>query len=194
MAKLNPKPWLGFKISGICFAVTLAVYAALSVLKNNGTYLYFGGFDSSEILRVALGVLLVSLGLTVAFLLFSFKKIKVVAIVVSIILGVAISFFGVFGTLLSMAFAPDYDYYTVTSPDGQHEIIVKEESFLFGSWGDFYERTSRFTMQKLGEYHADDYLVMGHEMYKFEWQADGFEFEYYYGNGVYKTEVVKYAD
>lgn len=192
MAKLNPKPWLAFKISGICFAVTLAVYVALSALKNSGTYLYFGGFDSSEILRVALGVLLVLFGLTVAFLLFSFKKIKVVAIVVSIILGAVISLFGVFGTLLSLTFAPDYDYYTVTSPDGQHEIIIREENWLFGSWGDFYEKTSRFTMRKIGEYRTDDWPTVSQGTYDVEWYEDGFRFEYYYGNGLYKTVTVEY--
>ncbi|MBO5912692.1 MAG: hypothetical protein J6Q76_04400 [Clostridia bacterium] len=182
--------WLIFKISAICFAAVLALHIVIIMLLKNNIYLYFGGVASEEILNVVTAVLSLLFGLTVALLLLSFKKIRVLAIVITVLLGKLC----VFMALLSLFFHMDCTYYELTSPDGQHEIIVKEKTLLFGCSGEFYEKTSLITMQKTGEYSTDDWPAMSAKTYEVEWLEDGFRFEYYYGNGIYKTEVVKYAD
>lgn len=185
-----PKIWLSFKICGICFAITLAVYTVVSILENNGTILIFGNIISVDILDFCLSLMCTLFGVTLTLLLFSFDKTKLVGVLT---LGLLVPLC-VIMSLITLYFNPDRDSITLTSPDCQHEIVVIEHSFLFGCWGGFYEKTSSCTMELLGQYGTDDFCVLNIENYEINWQADGFEFEYYYGNGVYKTESVKYLN
>ena len=187
---MTPKNWIVFKISAICLAVVLTIHIALLLLVKADIYLYFGSFNSEEILNVVTAILSLLFGASVIFLLLCFKKIRVLAVIVAVILGQIC----VFSALLSVFFHMDYAYYEMVSPDGRHKIIVKEESFLFGCSGEFYQKTSSVAMRKIGEYQADDYCTMADEMYKTVWLEDGFEFEYYYGNGLYKTVTVEYYE
>lgn len=82
----------------------------------------------------------------------------------------------VIGAMLMAAFAQyvfraDCDYYTFVSPDGQRTVIVREESFLFSSWGTFYQQTSWCTMEKIGEYWLDELYPNGD--FAFTWCEDG---------------------
>lgn len=80
------------------------------------------------------------------------------------------------GAMLIAAFADyvfraDCDYYTFVSPDGQHTVIVREESYLFASWGTFYQQTSWCTMEQIGAYNLDEMYPNG--SFTFTWCEDG---------------------
>ena len=84
----------------------------------------------------------------------------------------------ILGAMLLVAFAQyvfraDCDYFTFVSPDGQHTVIVKEESFLFASWGTFYQQTSWCTMEQIGRYNLDEVYPNG--SFTFTWGEDGCE-------------------
>lgn len=111
-----------------------------------------------------LAVLLLAAGCVMRF-----PKSKVAVIIVLIL---------VIGAMLLVAFVQyafraACDYYTFSSPDGQHTVIVREESFLFSSWGTFYQQTSWCTMEKIGEYWLDEIYPQGN--FTFTWGEDGCE-------------------
>jgi hypothetical protein len=78
--------------------------------------------------------------------------------------------------LLSFAdyvFSADLSYYVFSSADGQHTVIVQEESFLFVSWGTFYELTSPITVETMGTFQLKDAFPKGE--YTFRWSETGCE-------------------
>lgn len=184
-----PKLWLSFKICGICFAVILAVYTVVSILENNGTILIFGNIISVDILDFCLSLMCTLFGVTLTLLLFSFDKTKLLGVLT---LGLLVPLC-VIMSLITLYFNPDRDSITLTSPDGQHEIVIIENSFLHGCSGRFYEKTSSCTMELIGDYLTDDgFCILEFDSYEINWQQDGFEFEYNFGNNTFKTESVKY--
>ncbi len=88
----------------------------------------------------------------------------------------------------------DYVYSEISSPDGNHEIVVCEWTWLVGSGGVFYEKTGAFFMKELGEFSTDDgYNPFSEGKYEVEWNDDGFDATYWFSyNGVEKSETVKY--
>ena len=186
----SPKIWLAFKISAICSAVVLVVHVALMLLTINGVYLFFNTFNSEEISNVVTAVLVLFGGLDLFLLLFSLDKTKLIAVIIALVILLPLCSFLSF---MSLFFHLDYTYYELTPPNGQHQIIIKEKSLLFGVFGEVYQKTSSFTMKKLGEYNTDDWPVMCSEEYEVTWQENGFLFEYYYGNGIHKTIEFEYV-
>lgn len=99
----------------------------------------------------------------------TFPQHKVAAIIMLVL---------ILGAMLLVAFTQyvfraDCDYHTFSSPDGRHTVIVREESFLFSSWGTFYQQTSWCTMEKIGEYWLDEIYPNGN--FAFTWGEDGCE-------------------
>lgn len=111
-----------------------------------------------------LAVLLLAVGCVMRF-----PRSKVAVVIVLIL---------VIGAMLLVAFTQyvfraDCDYHTFSSPDGRHTVIVREESFLFSSWGTFYQQTSWCTMEKIGEYWLDEIYPNGN--FAFTWGEEGCE-------------------
>lgn len=189
MKVTHPKPWLAFKISGICFAVTLAVYTVISIFENNGIILIFGNMISNDILCICLSLMCTLFGVTLTLLMFSFNKTKLLGVLT---LGLLVPLC-VIMSLIPLYLQPEQDSITLTSPDDKHEIVIIEYSFLLGCSGRFYEKTSSCTMELIGGYLTDDgFCILEIDGYEINWQQDGFEFEYNFGNNTYKTESVKY--
>ena len=93
-----------------------------------------------------------------------------VAVIILLILVIGVM--GLFA-FAQYVFQADMDYRVFTSPDGQHTVIVKEESFLAASWGTFYQQTSWCTMEKIGEYWLDEIYPNGN--FAFTWGEEGCE-------------------
>ena len=189
MKVLNSKLWRAFKISAIVFAVLAILQLTLSVLKLNGIFLFFGGFDTTEIQRWIYALLMVMLLITLGLLLHSILKEMVAELVVCLLFPIV-----AVASVLIVGLTPDYEYFTLTSPDGKHEIIVKEQNFLLGGWGQFYEKTSSVTMTKLKEYNSNTYQAVSSELYDITWHDDGFTFSFYTGNDQTEVLEIKYCD
>ena len=84
----------------------------------------------------------------------------------------------------------------ITSDDGKHNIVIVENSFLHGGSGHIFEKTSAFTMRKIGNYstnHTFNPVKKGE--YFIEWNENDFVLHY---NGhssdayeILKTEYLK---
>jgi hypothetical protein len=96
----------------------------------------------------------------------------------------------------SALFMP-YEYVELMSDDGEHCIIIAEDTYLFSIYGgDIYEKNSFCTMKKLTKYEAgvDAYYPFSNEKYTIVWSEDSVEITYDFdGKGeIYKTITVEY--
>ena len=90
-----------------------------------------------------------------------------------------------------------YEYVELMSDDGEHCIIIAEDTYLFSIYGgDIYEKNSFCTMKKLTKYEAgvDAYYPFSNEKYTIVWGEDSVEITYDFdGKGeIYKTITVEY--
>ena len=160
------KYWPLLLLSGALLAALLlcillgTAWSNLWLLEMNAQdWYFFAGWSAAILLALLLAVACVKL----------FPRSKVAVVIVLIL---------VIGAMLLVAFVQyvfraDCDYYTFVSPDGQHTVIVREESFLFASWGTFYQQTSWCTMEQIGEYWLDEIYPNGN--FVFTWGEDGCE-------------------
>ncbi len=120
-----------------------------------------------------------------------FKNNKIKFCAVSLLLTLVIAGFPLWEDCQS---SKNYKYQQIISPDGNHEIIIQEGSYLFEGLGSFYEKTSPCTMKKIGTYRTDDgYRPFSNGRYEITWHSNGADISYSYsGNGNYKTETVNY--
>ena len=98
--------------------------------------------------------------------------------------------------LMSSLFMP-YEYVELVSDDGEHCIIIAEDTYLFSIYGgDIYEKNSFCTMKKLEKYEAgvDSYYPFSDEKYTIVWGEENFEITYDFdGEGkTYQTITVEY--
>ena len=97
-------------------------------------------------------------------------------IVLLLISPVVIYFSAVF---LAFSSIESVQYYELKSPDGKHEIVIVEDGFLMASWCDFYEKTSSFTMNRIGKINNEDFDSSGFYIsninnYEIKWLENGF--------------------
>lgn len=114
-----------------------------------------------------------------------------------IILGImAVACYVAFSTLFAALFFMPRSYAAAVSSDGEHRIIIGEDSRISAPYGgDVYERTSRFTIRKVGEYSTANEFSKPFSSGKFyvDWNENDFDIHYDYdGNGEYKTVTFKY--
>lgn len=128
------------------------------------------GMGAEEWIFFAAWSTVVLLVLTLAALWLSrYPRHRVAVVIVTVlVLCVALVF-----AFAQYVFRADCDYYTFVSPDGQRTVIIREESFLFASWGTFYEQTSPVTIEKIGSFDLHDAFPNGN--YTFQWGKTGCE-------------------
>ncbi len=109
----------------------------------------------------------------------------------------AIACYFAFSMLFAALFFMPRSYVCINSNDGQHSLVVGEDSRLLSPYGgDVYERTTRITMRKLGEYEAgvDLYKPFSARKYQVEWGKESVTIQYDYdgtGND-YRTITFEY--
>ena len=184
-------------IAGAIGLLLLAFLLVLRGVSERGIVLYFGniGFTANYlILSVALlsGILIAS-----ALLLLLYKNVKKrnIKIFLSIIVILAAGWLMFMG-MLTAAFIPVH-YFELISDDGEHCIIIAEDTYLFSVYGgDIYEKNSFCTMKKLTKYEAgiDYYTPFSDGKYEIVWNEESFEIIYDFdGKGeTYKIITVEY--
>lgn len=185
-----------------CFAILSGLLLTAFVLLadklveyNVYFYINYRGITTGKMFVVivfAACFLLVS-GIAV-FLHRHFKHAFIRGIIILFIMAVAC--YVAFSTLFAALFFMPRSYVGVVSNDGEHRIILGEDNRINAPYGgDVYERTSLFTMRKVGEYSTT------HEFYKpfssgkfyIDWNEADFDIHYdHNGNGEYKTITFKY--
>lgn len=78
-----------------------------------------------------------------------------------------------------------------TSPNQKHNLIVMETSYLHGGRGQVFEKTSGFTMKKIGDYSFNHVFNPVNEgEFDLMWSEDSFEL-HYKGNHSGEYEILK---
>ena len=184
-------------IAGAIGLVLLALLLVIQGLSEKGIALYFGntGLTASHfILCVALvsGVLIASAALLFLYQNVKKRKFKVFLALIVILAAGWFMFMGI----ATAAFMP-VDYVELVSNDGEHCIIIAEDTYLFSVYGgEIYEKNSFCTMKKLTKYEAgiDYYTPFSDGKYEIVWGEESVEITYDFdGKGdTYKTITVEY--
>ena len=184
-------------IAGAIGLALLALLLVIQGLSEKGIALYFGntGLTASHlILCVALvsGVLIASAALLFLYQNVKKRKLKVFLALIVILVAGWFMFMGI----ATAAFMP-VDYVELVSNDGEHCIIIAEDTYLFSVYGgDIYEKNSFCTMKKLTKYEAgiDYYTPFSDGKYEIVWGEESVEITYDFdGKGdTYKTITVEY--
>ncbi|MBO5050931.1 MAG: hypothetical protein J6D31_01930 [Clostridia bacterium] len=120
---------------------------------------------------------------------FRFTLVRVV-VIAAVCLWVGYCLLGVF---INAAFSPSA-YVEVSSPDGQHRIVIGEDAYVFSPYGgDVYEITSPFTMHCIGRYEAekDFFRPFSDGDYEIKWYDTYFELYYDYDGEPGEYEVLR---
>ncbi|MBQ8783596.1 MAG: hypothetical protein IJZ57_07485 [Clostridia bacterium] len=179
-------------VTFIIGVITIALYAIVKVLQTMGTLLYFSGINTDTLYFTILcaGCMLVLASISV-FLFKNFKH-KWISVLISAILTVIIVFIMFF---IRVWYISDIDYFEFTSDDGEHSIMIMENSFLHGGSGMVYEKTSDFTMKKVGNYSFNHVASpVNNNNFFLVWNEDNFEL-HFKGNrsGEYDVIIMEYV-
>ena len=184
-------------IAGAIGFVLFAFLLVGKVLLEKGIVLYLGGMGATTN-YIILGMALVS-GFLIASAAFLFlhqnvkkRKIKIFLTLIVILAAGWYMFIG----MLTTALMP-VNYVELVSDDGEHCIIIAEDTYFFSVYGgDIYQKTSFFTMKNLTKYEAgiDYYTPFSDGKYKIVWGEESVEITYDFdGKGeTYKTITVEY--
>lgn len=175
------------KYTKICAAVScilLLIYRVLFVLKNKGIYIYFFKRSSDEFMAYIVMVLIVLIiSGTTKLLVYKLHKGKTFVKIFLSVLTVI-----VLGTYIFtyMWTAANFKYFSFKSDNGNHKIIIKEQSLLLWGGGDIYEEIAPGVLKYVGEYGADDgSRPFSNNAYDISWYESGFSIHYYFGAGSY---------
>ena len=174
-----------------------AFIVAADKLADHNIYFYinYRGFTAGKmyVIAVWLACLLFITGLNV-FLHRRVRSLLLKGIILLCVLLVAC--YLAFSTLFTALFAMPRTYVGAVSSDGEHQIIVGEDNRLAAPYGgSIYERTSFFTIRKLGEYEAAGEFSKPFSAGKYyvDWYEETFDIHYNYdGEGNYKTITFQY--
>ncbi len=177
------------KIALSMSVVFLGMWLLIKVLEKFNIYLYLFGVGSEEIIPIItlLGVALLISAIAVLF----YKNTRHKAIVV--IATTILSFFLLPYLLLFSLFSMNGTYFEYTSDDEKHDIVVNECAFLLAGYGDVYEKTSIFTMKRVGGYTTDDgFCPFSNDAFYFIWNEKDFELHHaYFGKSDKEYKIVK---
>lgn len=169
----------------------------VKILNNNNVYIYTSllNFERALLVIFFIGCSLFAS----AAIVFAHRNLKsriLKIIIVAVITFISLYLF-VMASVPYLLFAP-VNYAENISDDGQHHIIIGEDSYFFSPYGgDIYEKTSLGTMKKIGRYYAetDFHTPFSNNDYFIVWNKDDFEIHYDH-DGVeneYEILTVRYA-
>lgn len=85
----------------------------------------------------------------------------------------------------------DYDSKCFVFSDAQHTIVIEEESWLLGGWGNIYQVNDDGSAKRLSRFSTDDgYRNEGN--YHIKWHDDSADITYGDGNGSKETIMVTF--
>lgn len=165
--------WLGFGLGLLC----AAGWCILGVCMKFGISLWVGGMSTEEVLWF-LPYIAVVLTVLFGYLLLRRYVMKGKGII-TFVTGLVITVTLVIGYASPFFWSVD-GYETYTSPDGEHTIIIKKESWLMAFWGSVFEVDSPFTMRLLCNYSHGDWVNPAVEI---SWHEDYFALFFERENG-----------
>ncbi len=182
------------KIALITSAILLAIGIIIRLLERQNIYLYLFGTSNKEIKSITILLVAILIISSISLILYKNTKHKTLVVVASVVLSFIILSYLSLVSLLSF----NGTYFEYTSDDQKHDIVVKECALLLAGWGDIYEKTSFFTMKKVGSYTTDDgFCPFSKGTFRFVWNKDNFELHYpfFIGNNAedYRVEKMDYA-
>lgn len=155
------------RIAVVCtlsMAISILLLILLGVIFNSeygcDLEIYFLGMDTSVVFYMLEALIVISL-----FLIIVIKKHdKKVIVFVSSLVTLGILLFSLF----LCAFTTGGDYYTFSSPNRKHSIVIEEWAFLMGEGINVYERENMFFIRKLGTLSGDSQ----NGYYPIEWKEN----------------------
>lgn len=177
------------KIAFILSAILFGIVVLMNFLENYNIYLYLFGTSNKEIKSITILLVAILIISSISLILHKNTKHKILVVVTTIVL----SFFIISYLSLVALLSFNGTYFEYTSDDQKHDIVVKECALLLAGWGDIYEKTSFFTMQKVGSYTTDDgFCPFSKGDFRFVWNEDNFELHHaFFGNKNEDYQVVK---
>lgn len=159
----------------IALAVSLFFGGAFLWLCQNDEFYPGNPRVNMQALLMFVAFLSLALFFSAAVLIFLriFKRTGI-KLTLSLLLLVLVLFLLVYAMMFAL-FQPT-SYVELTSPDGEHTIIILEDVYLFSNYGgDIYERTGVFSMKFRDKYLAtrDSYYPFSQGDYEIEWRQDG---------------------
>lgn len=174
--------WLGFGL-GLLF---VTAWQALEICMKFGISLWICEISTEEVLWF-LPYIAVVLTVLFGWLLLR-RHIQKGKIILTVLAGIVITVTLVVGYASPFFWSVD-GYETYASPDGEHTIIIKKESWLMGVWGSVFEVDSPFTMRQRCRYSNGDW---GNPDVAIDWYEDYFTLTYEKENGHGGYERIPY--
>jgi len=138
----------GSYVAGI---ISLLLLITLGIIFNseygNELHIYFLGMDTSIVFFMLITLLIISIFVVIAIKKHNNKTI----LLISTLIMAGSLFFSFF----LCAFTTGGDYYTYSSPDRKHSIVIEEWMFLMGEGINVYERENMFFIRNLGTLSGD---------------------------------------
>lgn len=184
-------------VAGVISLLLLAFLSFQYYLRKKEIEFYFSadGFVAADMVFILVLIFCFLFVSAVLLIVYRSNHKKWLKILTTVVVVVSIGCFLFVGSA-SALFMP-YEYVELMSDDGEHCIIIAEDTYLFSIYGgDIYEKNSFCTMKKLTKYEAgvDAYYPFSNEKYTIVWGEDSVEITYDFdGKGeIYKTITVEY--
>lgn len=184
-------------VAGVISLLLLAFLFFQYYLRKKEIEFYFSadGFVAADMVFILVLIFCFLFVSAVLLIVYRSNHKKWLKILTTVVIVVSIGCFLFVGSA-SALFMP-YEYVELMSDDGEHCIIIAEDTYLFSIYGgDIYEKNSFCTMKKLTKYEAgvDAYYPFSNEKYTIVWGEDSVEITYDFdGKGeIYKTITVEY--
>ncbi len=181
------------KIALIMSGTFLGIWILIKVFENFNIHLYLFGVGAEEINPIITVLSVVLFISAIGLLLYKNTKHKDFVVLATAIPSFLILSYLIFFSLLSM----NGTYFEYTSDDAKHDIVVNERDFLLAGYGDIYEKTSFFTMKRVGGYTTDDgFRPFSNNAFYFVWNEKDFELHYAFfdrNDEEYRIEKMEYA-
>lgn len=176
-------------ISFITSIVLIVFWYIVHGLESRNYYFCFGTLHTETIYFIILCIGTALLLCSIVWLILKNIKNKWISVPITAIVALfAVCYLGL--TFWSTSII-DTELIEFTSPNEKHNIIIAETSHLHGGRGQVFEKTSYFTMKKVGEYSFNHIFnpVNKGEFY-FVWSAENFEL-HYKGNRSDEYDILK---
>lgn len=180
-------------VAFIIGVVMIGFWHIVNKLEEMNYYFCFGTLNTERLYFIIFCIGTAFLICSLAWLMFKNIKWKWVSILISVVLALfAVWYLGLMSWSMNIS---DTEFLKFTSADGEHSIMIMENSFLHGGIGDVFEKTSNITMKKVGDYsfnHVFNPVNKGE--FFFVWNEENFELHYKaYDSGEYKVLEMEYV-
>lgn len=183
-----------FSLTAFIASITLIGFRhIINKLEDMNYYFCFGRLNTERIYFIILCIGTALLLCSIVWLMFKNIKWKWISILISLVLALIIIWYlGLSSWSMNIT---DTEFLEFTSSDGEHSIMIMEKSFLHGGNGMVYEKTSDFTMKKVGNYSFNHVASpVNNNNFFLVWNEDNFELHFESNrSGEYDVIIMEYV-